>query len=271
MKIARASLCLLALFVAASASAQIRPPSGGKGVGDYTLHDFAAKLMMQQDDIAEIGRYSEANRVLLAERDVRPRVVFLGDSITEMWAGLEARSDSAKRWVNRGIGGSNTTQMLLRFGDDVVNLRPIAVVVLGGTNDFRAYVGSPASIVDGAVERIRRNITAMSDIADARHIAMVLCSIPPVGRDIERIARDPAGIAQANRWLTAFALERGYQFVDYTRVLSDGEGFLKSEYSGDGIHPNAAGYAAMIPLLDTALAQRVLKRAEPGASAHLVQ
>jgi lysophospholipase L1-like esterase len=253
MKMCRVGFCLLAMFVATSASAQIRPPSGGKGVGDYTLHDFAAKLMMQQDDIAEVGRYREANRALLAERDARPRIVFVGDSITELWTALEARTDRTRRWINRGIGGSNTTQMLLRFEDDAVGLQPAIVVLMGGTNDFRAYAGSPASVVDGAFERIRRNITAMSDIADARHIAMVLCSIPPVGRDIERIARDPAGIVRANRWLAAFARDRGYRFIDYAGVLSDRDGFLKSEYSQDGIHPNAAGYDAMMGVLESAL------------------
>jgi hypothetical protein len=156
----RTLIAVVALMNAPLVGAQSRPPSGGKGVGDYTLHDFAAKWMMQQDDLAEIGRYREANRALLAEQDQRRRIVFIGDSITEGWAALETRSDTATRWVNRGIGGSNTTQMLLRFEDDAVALQPAVVVIMGGTNDLRAYVGTPASVVDGAFERVKRNITA---------------------------------------------------------------------------------------------------------------
>jgi lysophospholipase L1-like esterase len=235
----------------------LRPPSGGKGVGDYTLHDFAAKWMVQQDDVPELEHYRQANRALLAEGDRRKRVVFIGDSITELWKGLELNSNEASRWVNRGIGGSNTTQMLLRFEDDAVGLQPATVVIMGGTNDFRAYAGAPAAVVEGAIERIRRNVTAMADIASARGIEVVLCSIPPVGRELDRIARDPAGIARANTWLASFARDRGYRFVTYTAVLSDEHGFMKSELSGDGIHPNEAGYRGMMPLLQAALAQPV--------------
>lgn len=249
----RALIAVVALMNASLAGAQLRPPSGGKGVGDYTLHDFAAKWMMQQDDIAEIGRYREANRALLAESDQRRRIVFIGDSITEGWAALETRSDAATRWVNRGIGGSNTTQMLLRFEDDAVALQPAVVVIMGGTNDLRAYVGTPASVVDGAFERVKRNITAMADISDARRIAVVLCSVPPVGRDLERIARDPAGVARINAWIEAFARERKYSFVDYRRVLAESDGSMRGDYSKDGIHPNEAAYQAMMSLLQPAV------------------
>jgi len=237
----------------------LRPPSGGKGVGDYTLHDFAAKWMVQQDDIPELEHYRQANRALLAEGDRRSRVVFIGDSITELWKTLESHGEPDRRWVNRGIGGSNTTQMLLRFEDDAIGLQPATVVIMGGTNDFRAYAGTTAEAADGAIERIRRNVMAMSDIASARGIAVVLCSIPPVGRDFERIARDPTGIARANAWLTSFAQQRGYGFVNFTAVLSDADGFMQSELSGDGIHPNETGYRRMMPVLEAALAESTLK------------
>lgn len=234
----------------------LRPPANGKGVGDYTLHDFAAKWMMQQDDIAEIGRYRDANRALLAERDARPRIVFIGDSITEAWKALEPRSDAKRRWINRGIGGSNTTQMLLRFQEDAVALRPATVVLMGGTNDLRAYAGSPASIIDGAFERIRRNVTSIADIAAARKIDLVLCSIPPVGRDLERIARDPAGVALANQWLQSFARERGLRYANYFSALADEAGYLTPSLSTDGIHMNAAGYDKMMSVLEPLLAPR---------------
>jgi lysophospholipase L1-like esterase len=211
--------------------------------------------MVQQDDIAELEHYRQANRALMADGDRRNRIVFIGDSITELWKALELHGDASIRWVNRGIGGSNTTQMLLRFEADAVELQPATVVIMGGTNDFRAYAGAPATVVDGAIERISRNVTAMSDIASARGITVVLCSIPPVGRDLERIARDSPGIARANSWLASFAHERAYRFVNYTAVLSDLEGFMKSELSGDGIHPNETGYRRMMPVLEAALAR----------------
>lgn len=245
---------LATALATAPAGAQLRPPSGGRGVGDYTLHDFAAKWMMQVDDLAEISRHAAANRALLAERDARPRVVFIGDSITENWSGLEERGGGRARWVNRGISGSNTSQMLLRFEDDAVALSPRTVVVMGGTNDLRAYVGTPAAVVEGAFARVRRNVTAMADIAAGRGFHVILSAVPPVGRDLDRIARDPAGVARINAWLRGFARERKLGFVDYGAVLADADGYMKASLSADGIHPNAQGYALMLPLIEAAVA-----------------
>lgn len=253
MKPAATALALLGLVVATPAPAQLRPPNGGNGVGDYSLHDFAAKWMMQLDDIPEISHFAEANRALLAEQDARPRTIFIGDSITENWKSIDAHSDKAARWVNRGISGSNTSQMLLRFEDDAIALVPRVIVIMGGTNDLRAYAGSPQSVVDGAFARVKRNITAMADIAAGRGIRVVLCAVPPVGRDTARIARDPQGIRRINAWIAEFARARGFGFVDYGAVLADGEGYMKPELSPDGIHPNDAGYRLMLPLIDSAI------------------
>lgn len=255
MKRAAIALAIFGFAVSTPAAAQLRPPSGGNGVGDYSLHDFAAKWMMQLDDIPEISKYAEANRLLLAEQDARPRTVFIGDSITENWKAIDARSDKTARWVNRGISGSNTSQMLLRFEDDAVALAPQVIVIMGGTNDLRAYAGSPESVVDGAFARVKRNLTAMADIAIGRGIRVVLCAVPPVGRDTARIARDPQGVRRINAWIADFAKARGFGFVDYGAVLADDEGFMKPELSPDGIHPNDAGYRLMLPLIDAAIAQ----------------
>lgn len=250
----------MSLIIPGQVAGQLRPPSGGKGVGDYSLHDFAAKWMMQLDDIAELSRYADANRALLAEQDARPRVVFIGDSITENWKALEARSDPHLRWVNRGISGSNTSQMLLRFEDDAVALRPAVIVIMGGTNDLRAYAGSPASVVDGAFARVTRNLTAMADIATANGIKVVLCAVPPVGRDLDRIARDPAGVRRIDAWIADFARHRNLGFIDYGSVLGDGNGYMRADLSPDGIHPNGAGYSLMMPLVDRALAAKTRRR-----------
>lgn len=255
MKRAAIALAVSSIAIATPVAAQLRPPSGGTGVGDYSLHDFAAKWMMQLDDIPELSHYAEANRLLLAEQDARPRTVFIGDSITENWKAIDAHGGKAARWVNRGISGSNTSQMLLRFEDDAVALTPRVIVIMGGTNDLRAYAGSPEAVVDGAFARVTRNITAMTDIATGRGIHVVLSAVPPVGRDTGRIARDPAGVRRINTWIAEFARARGLGFVDYDVVLADGEGYMKPELSPDGIHPNDAGYRLMLPLIDAAVAR----------------
>lgn len=261
-KLALAAVAAAATAAAASpctasspptSGAQLRPPMGGSGIGDYTLHDFASKWMMQQDDLAEVGRHAQANRDLLANGDKRARIVLMGDSITANWADLAARDTAAVRLVNRGIGGQNTSQMLLRYEDDVVQLAPSAVVIMGGTNDLRAYVGDPALVGPSALERIRRNITAMADIAEGRRFKVVLCTLPPVGADRERVSRDAGAILAVNAWIKSFAASRGYAVADYHAALADPAGALPAALSPDGIHPNADGYAVMWPVLSRAL------------------
>lgn len=251
---AMAAVAIVAATVPAAAQTSLRPPAGGRGIGDYTLHDFAAKWMMQQDDLAEIERYREANVALAKSGDARPRIVLLGDSITEHWDALEAEKQPGLLVVNRGIGGQNTGQMLLRFEDDVVALKPAVVVILGGTNDLRAYVGDPASVGPGALARISRNITAMCDIAKGRGFKVVLATLPPVGSDREKVSRDAQAILTINAWIKAFAAGRGYPVADYHAALVDVAGVLPPSLSPDGIHPNADGYAAMHPALARALA-----------------
>jgi|SRR5690242_14143268 len=235
------------------APSQLRPPAHGVGIGDYTLHDFAAKWLMQQDDIAEIGHFAAANQALAPEPAGRMRIVQFGDSITAHWD-LSAHDTAKRHFVNRGIGGQNSSQMVLRFESDVVALHPQIVVILAGTNDLRAYVGDPASVGTSALARISRNLTAMADMAKANHIGVVLSLIPPVGTDRERIARDQASIDQINDWIRTFARLRHLSVVDYPSALADDRGAMPDSYSQDGIHPNAAGYAVMWPKLEAAIA-----------------
>jgi lysophospholipase L1-like esterase len=178
----------------------------------------------------------------------------MGDSITAHWDALAAEPLEDLLIVNRGIGGQNTSQMLLRFEDDVVALKPAVVVLLGGTNDLRAYVGDPASVGASALARISRNITAMSDIAEGRGFKVILATLPPVGADREKVSRDAGAIATVNAWIKAFAAERGYPLADYHAALAGPDGVLPPALSPDGVHPNADGYAAMRPALATALA-----------------
>lgn len=228
----------------------LRPPLNGTGIGDYTLHDFAAKWMMQQDDIAEISRYAAANAGLRAQAKTAARIVMFGDSITEFWS--YPHLDGAEL-VNRGIAGQNSSQMLLRFEDDVVALSPENVVILCGTNDLRAYVGHPSSVGASALARISQNLTAMCDIAKANGIQVVICALPPVGQDLQRVSRDPAVVRSVNQWLADFAARRDYPFVDYFSALTDKSGYLPAELGEDGVHPNLAGYDKMWCVLSRAL------------------
>jgi lysophospholipase L1-like esterase len=263
LNLAYAAIAALAAAPPAAAQSQLRPPMGGHGIGDYSLHDFAAKWMMQQDDIPEIARYQAANQTLLASGDMRPRVVLMGDSITDHWDAAQGLASKNLNIINRGIGGQNTSQMLLRFEDDVIALKPAVVVILGGTNDLRAYVGDPAAVGPSALQRIARNITAMSDIAKARDIKVVLATVPPVGADREKVSRDAGAIKAVNAWITAFAVERGYPIADYHAALVDASGVLPEALSADGIHPNAQGYDAMEPSLAKALTAAGLKISAP--------
>jgi lysophospholipase L1-like esterase len=226
--------------------AYLRPPLNGIGIGDYTLHDFAAKWMMQQDDIAEVSHYSAANAVLREQASIHPRIVMFGDSITEFWQLPDVEGVDI---INRGIAGQNSSQMLLRFEDDVVSLAPRAVVILCGTNDLRCYVGEPESMAASAIARISRNIMAMVDISKANNIRAVMCTVPPVGRDSRRVSRDPAAIRAVNKWLGQFASSRGCRLADYYSALAGEDGYLATELGEDGVHPSLQGYLRMWPAL----------------------
>ncbi len=225
----------------------LHPPRDGNGIGDYTLHDFAAKWMMQQADIAGIHHYQDANLILADTTTRELRIVLFGDSITEFWQ-IDPSAIAGLDLINRGIAGQNSSQMLLRFEDDVVALKPRGVVILAGTNDLRSYVGDPAELADSALARIKRNLTAMADIADARGISVVLATLPPVGTD-PGVLRSAGAVRTVNLWIARFATRRGYGLADYHSVLTDRQGNLDARFSEDGVHPNAAGYERMMPLV----------------------
>jgi lysophospholipase L1-like esterase len=251
-----AALLASSTWAQSKASSETSEP---RSVGDLRVRDFAVKWMVQQEDLAQIGYYREANRAELASSDPRPRIVLMGDSITFHWSPEYLHAPSRLNLINRGIPGQNTTQMLMRFEDDVVALKPVAVVILGGTNDLRAYVGDPAAAGPGMVDRIARNVTAMVDISQGRGVKVIVCAVPPVGADRERIARDSATIVKVNAWLKAFALSRGLPFVDFHGVLADSAQDMPASLSTDGIHPNADGYHLMWPRLAEAFEQLGLR------------
>ena len=203
----------------------------------------------QANDWADLCHYRDENRSLPAGG--RPRVVFMGDSITELWKAYDPGFFTGGV-LDRGISGQTTPQMVVRFYQDVVSLRPRIVHVMAGTNDLAANTGPTSD------DQFKNNITAMVDLAKANGIKVVLASIPPTKRFSWRPALRPAGKVQAlNAWLRNFAASRHAVYVDYYAVLSDADGGFRAELTSDGVHPATAGYAAM-----KAEAQRALAQAE---------
>ncbi|MCX6590248.1 MAG: SGNH/GDSL hydrolase family protein [Acidobacteria bacterium] len=201
-------------------------------------------------DRDNLARYKEANSQLGAPASGKPRVVFMGDSITDGWPLKEYFS--GKDFVNRGISGQVTGQMLGRMQADVINLKPAVMVVLAGTNDIAR--GTP-------IEIIQNNLRMMCDLADHAHIKVVLGSVLPIhdyNQNIDpRFARSPqrppATINALNAWMKSLAESKGYVYLDYFNSVRDGAGYLRKDVAEDGLHPNAMGYRLMAPLAERAV------------------
>jgi len=193
-------------------------------------------------DFANLDHYRAADQQLGAPSAGTNRVVFLGDSITEGWK-LE-NSFPGKSYVNRGISGQTTSQILLRFRQDVINLHPRVVVILAGTNDLAENTG-PVTL-----RQVEGNFASMAQLGRANHIGVVLCSVlPTVHYSWHPQVGNPAPrIAALNRWLAAYAAREHYVYVNYYIALKDAEGAMKHGLSLDGVHPSPAGYAVMTPL-----------------------
>jgi lysophospholipase L1-like esterase len=197
---------------------------------------------------ADTARYHAADVALPPPAPGRPRIVFLGDSITDAWPHASASPSPHREYVNRGISGQTTPQMLLRFRADVLDLKPAAVVILAGTNDIAQNTGptSPREIVG--------NIRSMGLLARAEGIRVILCSLLPTTQYPWRPQIDPKpAIAETNAMLHRLARRQHFGWVDYYKALDDGHGGLSPALSSDGVHPNAAGYARMNPLVDSAI------------------
>ncbi|WP_394764270.1 GDSL-type esterase/lipase family protein [Phenylobacterium sp.] len=197
------------------------------------------------NDWADLCRYRLDNERIA--RAGKVRVVFLGDSITEFWKAADP-AFFADGVVNRGISGQTSGQLLLRFQQDVVSLRPRAVHILVGTNDVAGNNGPERP------EDLKNNLRAMLAIAQANHLRVILGSIPPAATFSWRPALRPAAqIREINVWIAAFAKAQGAAYIDYGAVLADPDGAMKPGLSRDGVHPLKAGYALMKPLSEKAM------------------
>ena len=240
---------LLPALLRAQLVPEFRPPKA-----NCCLQFAAQSLADQLQDWNQIGRYHEDDVRLQAQPAEKGRVVFLGDSITDGWP--LAQYFPGKQYVNRGISGQTTPQMLVRFYPDVLDLHPAAVIILAGTNDIAHNTGPETA------EMIEDNFRAMGELAQKHDIKMVLCLLLPVSDYTQRKQterRPPSDILKLNEWLRRYAAETEAEVADYYSVLVDSKGMLKEGYSDDGLHPNDRGYALMAPVAETAI-ERALAR-----------
>jgi cyanophycinase len=199
----------------------------------------------QNRDWANLGRFESQNERLGPVKEGEERVVFMGNSITEGWSNLDPGFFKDKPFVNRGISGQTTPQMLIRFRPDVIDLRPSVVVILAGTNDIAGNTG-PMTL-----EQTRDNIISMCELARSNNIRVVLCSVLPAFDFGWSPGREPAEkIVRLNGMLRAYADKQGIPWVDYHTPMKDERNGLRKEYGEDGVHPNQSGYRAMEPLVE---------------------
>lgn len=215
------------------------------------IQELEAEIAEQRrllNDWGGLTRYGSENAELKLPAGV-PRVVFLGDEITEQWGKGKAPFFPGKPYFNRGILHQTTPQMLIRFRQDVIGLKPKVVVIQGGINDFAGYAG-PAT--EGT---ITENIMSMVELAKAHGIRVVLASLLPVCDCTTDVTtrRPPGKIIGLNGWLRDYAAKTGSIYLDYYKPLVDGRAFRK-ELTVDGILPNEAGYSVMAPLAEKAIA-----------------
>jgi lysophospholipase L1-like esterase len=230
-----------------------RSPDCCPTIAAQALADRAQAVAMQAQDWAEIDYYHAENAKLQAEPAARRRVVFIGDAITEPWD--LAHYFPGKPYVNRGIPGQTTPQMLVRFYPDVITLHPAAVVILGGINDIAGNTGPETA------EMIEDNFRAMCQLAGANGIKVILGLILPVSDYTahKQTEKHPhADIIKLNTWLRSHAAEMHAEVADYYSAVVDSEGMLKEGYSGDGAHANERSYSMMAPVAEAAI-ERALK------------
>jgi lysophospholipase L1-like esterase len=243
----------------ASPPAERKYPAWPKGCARFEGEERTACLDTVASDFGGFYRYAAANAALAAPKPSETRVVFFGDSITDNWSKPEYGGFfPGKPYLNRGIGGQTTAQMLLRFRADVVELQPTVVVILAGTNDIAGNAGSVT------LDQVQDNLASMAELARTHGIRVVLASLLPVsddkkdanGQAVTRTRQRPtATIRELNRWLAAYAARNGHGYLDYFSATADAAGLLLSPFNDDGLHPNPRGYAVMAPLAEKAIAE----------------
>jgi lysophospholipase L1-like esterase len=240
---------LVFLYVGHIWSRPIDSGNGGQATQDTASQRQQINQMKDQlADWAQLRRYREENAVLSPVAKGEQRVVFYGDSITDFWGRKIGSFFPGKPYVNRGIWGQTTPQMLVRFQQDVVHLHPATVVVLAGTNDIAGNSGPSTP------QMIEDNFASMAAIAKQNHIRMIIASILPADHYYWSPAVNPVEeIRAVNSWLDNFCSQNSLTYLDYYDSMVDPKGAMRVGLSSDGVHPNAQGYALMTPLAEQAI------------------
>jgi lysophospholipase L1-like esterase len=263
-------ICVASLFLAiciASAMAQSSTPVPAQPAAatdpcaeinaQFTRADTKLK------DWPALSRYRDLNTATALPAKGEQRVVFLGDSITDSWDDPKYGGFfPGKPYINRGISGQTTPQMLIRFRPDVIALKPKVVVILAGTNDLAGNTG-PTTLA-----AIQDNFTSIAELARLNKIEIVFASILPISdyeiRDgkpiVQSVRRPPEQIKALNEWMKKYAADHKLTYLDYYSAMVDDKGFLKDELSNDGLHPNDKGYAVMAPLAVEAIGRALKKK-----------
>jgi lysophospholipase L1-like esterase len=243
---------LLSLPALAQQPASSIPSTGFAGLDQYR----ASRIAIYTDDFGQLARYREADAALAPPAVGEKRVVFLGDSITEYWK--LPNYFPGKPYINRGVDGQTTPEMLVRFRQDVIDLQPKVVVILAGTNDIAGVTGPTFN------EDIEANYASMAELARAHSIRMVFASVLPVHNYThdaeESFALRPRGrILALNKWLKDYCAKNRLVYLDYFSALVDERGMLKRALADDGLHPTGAGYKIMAPLAEKAIQKALVE------------
>jgi acyl-CoA thioesterase-1 len=254
-----AAVWMLAAFVGWMMSAALMAQTTGQGTGQapapapapHTGEYWAQHDHQLAEDFGALEHFKDADAALGAPAAGEDRVVFMGDSITQGWKLDE--SFPGKPFINRGISGQTSPQMLVRFRQDVIDLKPRVVIILAGTNDVAGNTGPMTP------EQTESNLASMADLAAENGIRVVLCSVLPAFDFPWNPGQEPAPkIAALNDWIKAYAATKGYVYVDYYSAMKDERGGLPPALSKDGVHPLPAGYAVMAPLAEAGI-EKALK------------
>lgn len=241
--------CLCGVLAIATGQAQSAPAAAPSPA---EMAKEISSMQKKLDDWPQLGRYRADNAALGPVAEGERRVVFFGDSITDAWGRLPDTGEffPGKPYVNRGISGQTTEQMVVRFRQDVIDLHPSSVVILAGTNDVAGNTGPMTP------EMTEENWKSMADLARANGIRVIFASVLP-SRDFPwRKGLDPAPkIRTLNNWLQGYCVTHSLTYLDYYSSMAADDGGMKPGISKDGVHPNTAGYAIMAPLAEAAIAK----------------
>ena len=218
----------------------------------FTLIFIMNLSELHTQDWPNLNKYKSQNEQLKSSKNTENRVVFMGNSITELWLNIHPEFFNGKNYINRGISGQTTPQMLIRFRQDVIDLSPRIVVILAGINDIAENTGT------SSIEMIENNIISMVELAKSNNIRVILCSVLPAEKFPWSTKINPAEIVvNLNQKIKDYANKNNIIYVDYFSKMANKNNGMKEGLANDGIHPNKSGYLIMEPLLQKAINQLI--------------